>query len=313
MTAGRAIVLSALLLSSSASAQPLDAVEAPSAASDAVTEDCAELAEELLAEPRGQVALALAACRERQGRLASAWAAYGEASALLRAEGDDRASDAHAQATALEPRVPKLIIVAAASPGRIAIWRDGTRYGEGLLGVPVAVDPGRHAIEVRAAGHVPFKADVMIAAGQIETVVVPPLERLEDPAERPPSTSGAPRPEASGDDPVFTTAVLLVGSGAALVGAGTILGLVAARDVGAVASDPALCGAAKTCSSDGLDLVERARAEATASTVSLVVGGAAVAAGFAMLLWPRRRGGDVSMVRPLAGPYGGGIEMLVRF
>jgi hypothetical protein len=142
---------------------------------------CDDLAERLASEARGDTSLLLARCRERQGRLASAWALYARASAMLRAEGDPAAAGAASRAEALEPRVPKLMIEATTPPPGFEIVRDGTRYGLGVLGVAVAVDPGRHTLGARAPGHRAWSTTLGVAAGKTERVVVPALERLAAP------------------------------------------------------------------------------------------------------------------------------------
>jgi hypothetical protein len=280
--------------------EPVDPLEALLSRAP-LEEVCDELTERLEGEARGDTSLLLARCRERQGRLATAWALFGRASAMLRAEDDVAAAAAASRAEALEPRVPKLLIEATKPPPGFVIVRDGTRYGLGVLGVAVAVDPGRHTLSARAPGHRAWSTTLEIVAGKTERVVVPSLERL--------AASTAPTEEPS--DELLTAGVMLSGIGLGTIGIGAVLGVVAARDVHTAEADDALCGSDKRCTPEGYGLIERAEREAMASTVLVAAGTAAVVAGLATLVWRAHVAG--AELRAAPGPGRGTIDVRVRF
>jgi hypothetical protein len=202
------------------------------------------------------------------------------------------------------------------------VWRDGVRYSEGIFGVAVAVDPGKHVIEVRAPGYRSFRTEVELSArGDRKIVAVPPLARIgtdEAPfgADRRAGTAqaGAARP-ARKLSTLFDAAAITTTAGAAGLAVGTILGLSAARDVRTAQSNALLCGNAGRCTAEGYALIERADDKAIGSTVAFAVGGVAVAAGIGMFVIDAVWGDDdepaSSAVMPMIGPAGGGVR--VRF
>lgn len=275
-------------------------------------EACPKLEQSMEAAADGETAWALAECFDEQGKLASAWAAYRQARSLLR--GDPRAEEASSRAIDLEPRVPKLTVVPTQALPGVQVWRDGTRFGVGLFGVPLATDPGVHAIEVRADGYAPWSTTVEIKASERVTVQVPALTRVEVSVGRDAAATGTPSTvRRDGRDALWYAGLIATGVGVGAVAAGGILGLVASRDVRAAEADDALCGADRRCTPAGLDAIEGADQKATASTV-LVASGATVAlAGFAVLLWPRGTVEEVGLLAPAVGPDGAGVNWKWRF
>ena len=149
---------------------------------------CPKLAESQRLDPSIGTALYLAACYEKLGKTASAWALFREAEELAAREGDaKRASLARARADALAPTLSKLVIVVPESarvPG-LTVVRDGTRVGEPIWGAGVPIDPGAHVVEVTAPDKQPFRVSVDVSAPLVE-VVVPILENVSHARRRPP-------------------------------------------------------------------------------------------------------------------------------
>jgi serine/threonine-protein kinase len=215
-------------------------------------------------------------------RNASAWGAYRQAEVMAHQRGDSaRQEGAALRAQAVEPLLTKVTIAvpsAARVPGFQLKW-DGKSIGEGLWGIAIPVDAGQHAIEAEAPGKKRWTANVIVRqdAGT-SPVDVPALAPLAiEPVLAAPVA----------DRPYWgTQRIVGVGLGAAgLTGVvlGTIFGVqtltrAAQADEHCLQSDPSQCDQA------GVNLRHSEKASGTASTVSFIIGGAAVAAGLVLFL-----------------------------
>jgi hypothetical protein len=75
------------------------------------TEGCPKLAESYRLDPATGTLLALALCREGEGKLATAWAKFKDAEGRAKQEGrEDRATIASERAAALRPRLSSLAV-----------------------------------------------------------------------------------------------------------------------------------------------------------------------------------------------------------
>ncbi len=255
-------------------------------------------------------ALLLGECQEKRGLIASAWASYRQAASRLRALGDVRAPMAKQRADVLNVQVPRLTIEATSVPG-LEIVRGDTHFGDGVLGVALAVDPGTHLIEARAPGFLPYKGEITIRASERKTLVVPAL--IPAPAKA--STKDATTPlAADGHGPWWTAGLITGAAGIVTLGVGALFGGLAAAKIANAEEDETLCGVNKVCSPEGISLVEEADRFGIASTVLLSVGGVAVASGFVMLLIdePETRESakkSSASVTPWFGPTGAGISV----
>jgi len=217
----------------------------------------------------------LAACHERTGRLASAWARYRDAAVLAeRSDNPERAAFASAKAADLEPRLARLEIHRTGASGidGLVVTRNGARVPEAALGTLIPVDAGTHTLVATAPGHRRWTRTIAVRDGQRSSVAVPPLERQQIFVEKRP----APRPRRR---PVQKWIGLAVaGLGGAALAAGGGFGLAAgsawneARDAG--------CTGDGVCPDDSSrDLARTAGTRADLAT-GLVVGGlGAVATG----------------------------------
>ncbi len=92
--------------------------------------------------------LNLADCLEKQGRLASAFARWEEAIKLATEKNDERVKFAGERKTALEPRVPSVVLEVkqGAEPLKVSL---GKKEVEALsYGLPIKVDPGKVQVVV---------------------------------------------------------------------------------------------------------------------------------------------------------------------
>jgi serine/threonine-protein kinase len=268
--------------------------------------------------------LNLGDCREKLGRLASAWAAFRKAEAMARRTGGDdrRQAEAARRATLLEPRLSHLVIDVADRADGEVVRRDGEIVDEAEWNTPLPVDPGRTAITAEAPGREAWRMTVAIEAGaQRRLVQVPRLAVVEPVAAEPAAPWPPPRPEvvrlhAPPPPPRTWTAIrgisaALAVAGAGALGTGLYFGVHAndladradARCPGSVCNDP-----------DGLRLNDQARTAATRANVLYIAGGAALAG--AAVLWLVGAPGEVAVV-PIAtsASAGGrvGLAMTGRF
>ncbi|MBI4952323.1 MAG: hypothetical protein HY908_09835 [Myxococcales bacterium] len=245
---------------------------------------CPALAESQFLDPRVGTLFTLAECESKAGRIASASAHYAEylrVYAQLPADKRDkqrgREEVSKAQVAALEPLVPRLVLVLPpdAPPGTV-VKQDGELVAATSLGAELRVDPGAHVFTAEAPGRPPQETRITVDRAERKRVVVP----IGAPPSAPEPSE--PEPDAQPDD------------GSTLRAAGIAVGAagVASLVVGAVTGGLALAEAGKTkddcsgtvCTQVGLDAAARARALGNASTATFVVGGVGVAAGLAMFL-----------------------------
>jgi hypothetical protein len=169
-------------------------------------EACPKLAESQRLEPRGGTLLNLAACHERQGKVASAWSEFHDALAAARAESQPkRARLAEERIAALGPRVPWLTInvTAEAAAQGAHVTFDGGELPRLGWGKDMPVDPGDHALVISAAGRVEETRTVSLREGERQTVDIASLGEAAHPADPAlplpaPSKEPAPTPKEPG-------------------------------------------------------------------------------------------------------------------
>ena len=192
-------------------------------------------------------------------------------------------------AAALEPRLAHLQI-AAPTALELEIAIDGER----VAGREIALDPGVHVLEATAPGRRPWSAEVTVTAGARQTVVVPELAPLAGDVAVPPAV---------------VAGYAVAGVGVVGVGVGVALGLTALGDRNDLERSNAC--PARRCTTEGQARLDEIEATATASTVTLAVGGAAFATGLLVaLLWPASAEASPT---PSAGPGDVGLGISGRF
>lgn len=229
----------------------------------------------------------LADCYELTSRLASAWILFVDVAAQARANGQiDRGEAAQKRASALEPRLNRVLIEVERPFEGLEVRRNGTVVGRGQWNTALPIDAGEHVITSSAESHHPWRKTIRIK-GEAKTVrvVVPPLKPLPirprpaDPAEPKP----LPPPVLPRDDgfSVRGAAALAMGVlGLVAVGIGAAAGIVA---IDKTSESEKYCPEPDACFDRGLALREEARRAAAASTVSFAVGGSALVSG--LILW----------------------------
>lgn len=284
-------------------------------------EACPKFEASLRYDPVLGTRLNLATCYEHVGKLASAWGLYRESIDLAKKANDPkRAAYAQKQAAALEPRLPKLAISAPANPpAGFVVKRDDTTVDPGALGVGLYVDPGPHKVVASAPGFVEATLSVTLTEGKTEALTIPDLVAKPDAppvAEtRPvaqPIDDGEPGPRSKTR---MYAALGVGGAGVAAVAVGLVFGVKARgsyNDAKALCGDDMVCPAANLAQDQ--KLVSDARSSATISTVLVIGGGAAIAAGVILYLTaPRSHERATARLVPVAHDGGAGLALTGAF
>jgi hypothetical protein len=269
-----------------------------------VDEACNRLRDSQRLDPKLGRLLNLAFCHERQGAFAAAWHEFSSATAWAAQRGqDERAAFARSHADAVSARLSlvKLEFLAGEEPGAIQI--DGEVVPREKWTLPVALDPGDHAVVVsgdhKQSRQLTFAAQqgaTTLAIPELEeevaTPLPPPAPALDLVPASPPAPALVVVPVSSaptGDAPSVpgrgahwkrSLGWTSEGVGVAAIGAGIYFGVAAMGKK----SDANPDCPTKLCNPTGQALISDAKTDAVVSTVTLGVGLAAVAFGTYMLL-----------------------------
>jgi hypothetical protein len=280
------------------------------------TEACPKFEASLRYDPVLGTRLNLATCYEHIGKLASAWGLYRESIDAAKKAGDAKRADyAQKQATALEPRLPKLAISAPVNkPAGFVVKRDGTPIDAGELGSALYVDPGTHEVVASATNYEPYTVTVTLVEGKTETLSIPPL--IAKPAA---TEDKKPEDEQEVDTAAISAKARQRKFIALGLGGGGVVALAVGLVFGAKASssyDDAkkLCGDKLVCSMENFDkgkkLVSDARSAGTISTVLVGVGIAAAAAG-AVVYFTAPKAPERATARLVPVPQDGGMGLAI--
>lgn len=337
MSARRAIALAALL-AAAMGAPPALARDTDAAAAEALFDEarrllaagdvkaaCPKFAESYRLDPALGALLNLAACHEKEGRVATAWSEYRDAEAqALKARDEKRAGYAKKQAAAIEPRLPHLAVAVTETPRGFAVTRNGAPMGEASFGLLLPVDPGPQELAATAPGRARWTKRLTLAEGARVRVVVPDLALGKDepaPAARAPEARAPEAPsDAPSPAPLASTPPLdppssgqraagfaMGGVGLAALAAG---GIFAGLTAGKKASADERCPD-KLCDATGLGDVATAHTYAWVANVTLGAGGALVLVGGILALTAKPTSAPASAaalrVVPVVGNRSGGV------
>lgn len=229
-------------------------------------------------DPTGGTVLNLAACHDKEGKIASAWGEYKEAlAAAKKANRKDREKLARDRIDALEPRLPYVVVIPDKSDTKgLAVGIDEDAVTPEAWGAQLPIDPGAHTAKATAPGYEAWEGPFEATEGKKITVRIPPLKAA--PIPRATASAGAtaaplaPVPKY----PWMRPSGIAIGTvGVAAIVAGAVFGA-RALDLGDKVKKE--CDAGGGCSDIGLAAVQDGRTSATASDVLLGAG-----AGFAAL------------------------------
>jgi hypothetical protein len=187
---------------------------------------CALFEQSHAAEPGLGTLLNLAECREKQGRVASAWLRFNEAATWAARNKEAKREDfAQRHASALKPALQYLVLKAEKLPpgARLAIDADPPAEASADLAMPI--DPGSHHLAVSAPGFktrettLEFRTPGVSQTWQLDLIAEAPepiaLAPWVAPAPLPPLVQVVESPVHSRRGPGLVTA-----TGATLMGAG---------------------------------------------------------------------------------------------
>lgn len=296
---------------------------------------CPKFEASLRYDPAIGTQLNLATCYDKVGKVASAWGQYRDAADRASKSGDTKRKDyALLQAKALEPRLPRLTIIAPASaPTDFTVTRDNQRVDAALLGSSFYVDPGAHQIAVSASGFEPYTTSVTVGEGKTETVKLPDLvkQKVDTTVKDNPDTStiSRPNPDTSTQPPpqrdvapssgrwtMQRKLALGVGiGGVVLVGGGVVFGVKARSTNNDVKS---ICGDDHVCDSQAdfdraHGLVSDARTQSTISTVLTIAGAAAIVGGGVLWFLAPSASHDELAVTPVVTTSHAGLAVTGSF
>lgn len=291
---------------------------------------CPKLEESQRLDPGVGTLLYLAACYEKVGRSASAWATFMEAGYAAEAAGQpDRKQVADDNAARLKPTLSKLIIdVAQRDTAGLEINNDGNDVNQALWGSEIPVDPGKHRITASAPGRTSWEQEVDVPAGPgVVSVLVPALAEdpnaMVGPAPPPQPQPSATEPPAaappaatpSDEDPGAsqrTWGWIGVAGGSALLVGGGIFSFLAVADNGR-ADDACRRDDPTLCSERGVDLSDSAQTKATMATVLGGLGGAVAITGVVLVFTAPDSNTATLELAPVWLAQGAGVTMEGRF
>ncbi|MBA3458801.1 MAG: hypothetical protein H0T46_02490 [Deltaproteobacteria bacterium] len=194
-----------------------------------IGEACTAFAESQKLEPAVTTLLNLAACREKNNQLASAWGLFLEAERLTRSATDAASQQLHGiaqnRAQKLEPRLSTLAITVPAENriGGLEIVRNGEVVLPGTYNRALPIDGGTYTIAARAPGNAEWSTTLTIGVERdAKTIEVPKLKLAVLGAAVNPTAPQSPVSKAPAQAPHRSNVMpLVVGVGAlALLGAG---------------------------------------------------------------------------------------------
>ncbi len=271
-----------------------------------IDEACAKLEGSQKIDPKIGTLTNLAACHELQGKTASAWAEFREATGL--AVSSKRANIeqvARTRAGALEAKLSKLTILLSQPADGVDVAVDGKNIVAAAIGTAIPVDPGDHTVQAKVRGGALWSLRVVAAPGPSSMDVKIPSLQSTTPDIAPEITTALPiAPESPGSGRMVLSLTAL-GVGVVSLGIGGYFGV---RTLAKKNDGDALCRGAP-CTQEGYDLQQEAGRAATLSTIFLGAGIAITGAGAYVLLTAPRNHPTVRAV-PLVGARDAGIRIV---
>jgi hypothetical protein len=225
--------------------------------------------------------LRLADCYDRQGKTASAWAAFAEAAAAAAAQGRaDREEIARERIAELGTRLSYLRLRISAVdktiPG-LELSMNGEAIPKATWGAPIPVNPGSQELRAQAPGYETWTAKVDVTATGELSFEVPHLVAQPISKAKPVTTVAEPNQKDAPalNDPVIPVRTVLAyvagGVGIAALGAGGYL-TYRAYDLNQQSLDHCIAGEENACTVRGRDLRTDALRNGNFATVGVAAG-----------------------------------------
>lgn len=285
---------------------------------------CPKLAESLRLDPATGTLIALAACHEKEGKLASAWAEFTEAASRAARDGsEERQQLALARVEQLRPRLSSLTVrvseAVAATPD-LTIARSDRTLGRGEWNVALPVDGGRYVISVTAPERVPIELTVEVASERAAIVIDVPELALEP--KKPRYLEPPPKPEPSRQarrvpppDGFSRLQWIGVGSGATGMASLGVGGYFLAQMLSKKAEADPNCGGSKNneCDKEGAADLKEAGRNGRRATGFGIAGGVLLAAGASLFILGRTDRDESPQVSLSVGDGTGALQVTGAF
>lgn len=234
-----------------------------------------------------QVAFNIAECEEHLGQLLSALGNYRLASSEAQqpnANASDVAGQVGGRISALEARIPKLVIKRGEGAESAVIELDGTELGASQVGVEIAVDPGPHVVVGKVGGKEMARETATLAEKETKKVsIVIDLETAPKGGGTPdvkPDQPGPTQPDQTKPGSKVPGAVV-TGLGVASLGMGVVF-LIMRQ--GAISDLDAMCGGDDTCPPSAQDTADKGKLYTGLAEVGIGLGVVGVGAGIVLLV-----------------------------
>lgn len=265
---------------------------------------CPKLAESQHLDPGGGTLINLGFCRQNEGKLASAWAAYNEALSQAIHDGrKDRETAARVHVDELDGKVAKLTVDvtdAARKTDQIEIRIDGTAVRQAAWGVLSPIDRGAHAIVVTAPGKKEFRTSIVVQDdGTVQHVSIPGLADAPIVVDREPTGER----HASG---LATVGWVTGAVGVAILGSGVVTGVLA---IDQRHKSDAECPQ-NHCTAAGVAFNDQAKTYAWLSDFGVGIGLAAIVTGIVFIVASPK--GSARVV-PAISAHGAGAAFMTSF
>jgi hypothetical protein len=260
-------------------------------------EACVDFGESLKLGPQLGTLLNLALCHETTGRVATAWREFHHAAAWAAQNGQkDRHAFAMQHITALQMRLPRVVLHLPAVTAIETVEVDGEPLPATHWYLPLYLDPGEHALGVDAPGKERTTVTFRVTSSPTEQIVrVPPLrDREPEPEVAAPSLPADER----GPSGRRVAGFVVLGVGAAGLAVATTFGILALGKLGEARDH---CDG-DVCAPEGARAYRAAEDRALVSVVSLPVAIVGAAVGGWLAFGPENKAGSARVgVTPRAG------------
>lgn len=237
-----------------------------------------------------QVAFNIAECEERLGKLVSALGNYRLVASLLidpkvRAKAKDVDAQVPGRISALEERIPRLVIKRGKGAEMAVLLLDGAELGSAQIDAELPIDPGPHEVVARVGEKEGSRSAVTVAEKESKTVEVTidlaALNRKDTPPEPPPKAPEPVRvaaPESGGSK---VPGIVVTSIGVASLAAGAVL-FFGPRQ-GTIDELEKKCGGDMTCPPSAEETAKKGRLYTGIAEVAAGVGVVALTTGIVLL------------------------------
>jgi hypothetical protein len=232
---------------------------------------CTKFAESQKKEPAPGTALNLGECEERRGHLVAASEAFATAASTFTSA--DKQKYATSRAEAMDKRVPRLTVRTNSHVTGLTV-RVGSRSI--ALDSEVKLDPGDVVVHAEAPGYRPKDLKATLREGKSLEVDLGTLDPEGSPVPLRPGETRILPPQKSKEPDLRIVGLGIGGAGVAALIVGGVTGLLALDKASTVEDrcDPNLA-----CDQEGFDAAQSGDTLSLVSTISVIVGAAAIIGG----------------------------------